>query len=124
MSLWFRIRDKDGSVHHVSIPFEPLLFVALVGISVAILLPFLQMFRAAVVTSPVSTSIACASLLMVGFAFFALAKVSVIRAGHLVSFGPRKMSRMMRSLYYVGYVLLAVGTVTVLLFVLAASVIG
>ena len=32
MSLWFRTRDKDGTVHHVSIPFEPLSFIALIGI--------------------------------------------------------------------------------------------
>ena len=121
MSLWFRTRDKDGTVHHISIPFEPLSFVALVSISVAFLLPFLQMFRVAVFTSPVSTSVGCGSILMVGLAFFALAKFSVIGTGRLVSFGPREMSRTMRTFYYVGYILLAIGTIAILLFVAAAA---
>ncbi len=122
MSLWFRIRDKDGTVHLVYEPFAPLAFIGLVGISVALLLPFVQMFRVAVVTSPVFTSIACASILIVGFGLFALSRVSVIRAGRLISIGPRTMSRMMRSFYYVGYVLLLIGTIAVLLFVWDAGV--
>ena len=122
MSLWFRTRDKNGTVHHVSIPFDPLVYIAFVGIGVALLLPLLQMFRIAVVTSPMSTSVACASILLVGLALFVLAKMSVIRAGRLVSFGPRAMSPRMRVFYIVSYVLLAIGTVAVLIFALAAFV--
>lgn len=121
MSLWFRTRDKDGTVHYISIPFELLSFIALVGIGVALLLPFVQMFRVAVFTSPVSTSVGCGSILMVGLALFALAKFSVIGTGRLVSFGPRKMSRTMRAFYYVGYIWLVIGTTAILLFVAAAA---
>ena len=42
MSLWFRTRDNDGSVHHVSMPFSLLAFIVFVGISVAFLLPFVR----------------------------------------------------------------------------------
>ena len=121
MSLWLRTRDENGRGHYVSVPFEPLPFVALVGITVAMLLPFLQMFRAAVTTSPVFTSTAIFSVLFVGGTLFTLAKVSVIRSGRLVTFGPRNMSRMMRWCYYVGYTLLAIGTIAVLLFIASAS---
>jgi len=122
MSLWFRTRDKDGTVHHVLIPFDPLVYIAFVGIGVSLLLSFLQMFRNAVVTSPISTSVACASILLVGFVLFVLSKMSAIRAGRLVSFGPRTMSPRMSVFYIVGYVLLVIGTVAVLMFSLAASV--
>ena len=122
MSLWFRTRDKDGTVHHVSIPFEPLAFIALVGIIVALMFPLLHMFRTAVVASPVYISVVIACILLVGATLFVFAKMSVIRAGRLVSFGPRLMSPTMRFFYIIGYVLLVIGTVGALLFALAASV--
>lgn len=119
MSLWFRTRDKYGTVRHVAVPFDPFVFIAMVGICVALLLPFIQMFRNAVATSPILTASAIASIVLVGAALFASAKMSIILAGRFVSFGARTMSPAMRVFYITGYVLLAIGSAGVLLFWLA-----
>ena len=121
MSLWFRTRDKNGTVHYVTVPFEPMISVAVVGIAVAVLLPFLAIFRSAVLTAPLLTSAGCVAILSAGFAMFAVAKTSVIRAGHPVSFGPGSMKRGMRWLCYLGYCAMVAGAVLVTLFVWAAS---
>ena len=44
-----------------------------------------------------------------GFTSFLVAKLSVIRQGIRVSFGPKHMSPTHRALYYVGYILMAAG---------------
>ena len=81
MSLWFRTRDEDGTVHYILVPFEPLAAISLVGACLALLLPLLQTFRVAVVASPVVSAGIITSILLVGAALFVLAKMSVIRAG-------------------------------------------
>jgi uncharacterized membrane protein YgdD (TMEM256/DUF423 family) len=120
MSLWFRRRDKDGRVHQFSVPFEPLALIAVAGISLALILPFLQSFRSAVAESPTYTLTAIVVTLAVGFAMFATAKLSVVRSGPVFSFGTRFMSGKMKVLYLSGYVLLAVGTSLGLLFAFIA----
>lgn len=121
MSVWLRIHDKDGKVHYVSAPFDPLCVVTGIGLGVVLLVSWLVMFRAAVISSPGGTSVACISILVAGLALFVLAKISVIRTGHLVSFGPGRMSRMMRFVYRLGYTLMAVGAIAALLFFLVAT---
>jgi len=116
MSLWLRIHDEDGKTHYVSVPFEPLCFVTWVGLGIGLLLPWIHMFRVAVVTSPVPTSLACVSVLIVGWTFFALSKISVMRTGHLVSFGSGGMSPTMQFSYRLGYALMALAAIAVLLF--------
>ena len=64
MSLWFRTRDKDAAVHYITVPFEPLTFVAVVAIAVVAMLPLLAMFRNAVAAAPTTTSFVCASNLV------------------------------------------------------------
>lgn len=95
MSLWFRTRDQDGTVHYVTVPFDLLVPIVVMGIAVALLLPLLVAFRNAVRTEPVLTSTRCVAILLIGFAMFAVAKISVIRSGHLVSYGPSRMTRWM-----------------------------
>lgn len=46
---------------------------------------------------------------LVGFALFLMAKLSVVREGHLVSFGVGRMSPEMKNAYRAGYWLMAVG---------------
>jgi hypothetical protein len=46
MSLWLKRKDKDGKTHIYAIPFAPFIFIALMGILVALLLPLVQAIRA------------------------------------------------------------------------------
>lgn len=48
-------------------------------------------------------------LTLVGFAFFASAKLSVIRKGHWINFGTQRMTENMANLYRLGYWLMIVG---------------
>jgi hypothetical protein len=121
MSLWFRTRDQDGTVHYVTVPFDPLAPIVVMGIAVALLLPLLVAFRNAVRTEPVLTSTRCVAILLIGFAMFAVAKITVIRAGQFVSYGPSRMKRGMRYLYYLGYVIMSAGAMLVVLFLLVAA---
>lgn len=103
MSLSFRRRDRDGNVHHYFIPFDPLAVVALFAVSVGIAFSALFAFRDVVHQSPVMVALTIAFALAVGFGSFAVAKLSVIRGGTLISFGPRLMSAAMRRCYVLGY---------------------
>jgi len=120
MSMWFRRRDADGTVHHISVPFEPMSIILFVGLAVAFTLSLFAAFCNAVVESPASIVVVISALVAMGFAMFSTAKLSVIRTGRLVSFGPWLMTQRMRWLYVTGYVLLLFGASLALLFVLAA----
>ena len=113
MSLWLRTRDDDGNAHHILVPFAPLAVMVLVGMGIAVLLPILQAFRQAVYTWPVTSACLVTGILLVGAMLFVTAKLSVIRAGQLVSVGSGAMSRSMRVFYFSGYTLLVLGAVGV-----------
>lgn len=119
MSFWFRYRDRQGVMHEVSISVMPMMiFVAAAGV-LAVILPLLFGFRDVAGHSPVTIAGFCVAALGLGFIAFAVAKVSVIRRGRVVSFGPASMSQRMRALYIVGYVMLALGASGILLLLLA-----
>ena len=101
MSWWFRVRDKDGRVHYVAVEIPFFLLFALTGISLALLLGQL-------VVAPIPTMLLFFSVTVIGFVFFAIAKLSV-------SFGSGRMRPAMRAMYRAGYVLMAVGAVLTLL---------
>jgi len=116
--MWFRHRDADGTVHHISVPLEPMPFIAFVGMAVAFTLPLLVAFRNSVAESPASIVVVISCLIATGFVMFSTAKISVIRSGRHVSFGSRWMTQRISWLYVSGYVLMLVGAGLVLLFVL------
>ncbi len=113
MSLWFRKRDKNAAVHLILIPFEPMSWIMLFGLAAAFILPLLFTLRAAVIQSPGWALAGVLAALVLGLAMFTTAKLSVIRTGPLVSFGPGRMSRLMRFFYVAGYVLMAGGVASV-----------
>lgn len=49
------------------------------------------------------------AITLAGFAFFLVAKLSVVRRGHLVTFGPGLMSPGMKNAYRSGWWLMVVG---------------
>lgn len=51
------------------------------------------------------------ALTLVGFAFFAIAKLSVIRKEHWINFGTQRMTENMANLYRLGYWLIIVGVI-------------
>ena len=55
---------------------------------------------------PIGSAMLSVALYAPGCACFVIAKVSVIRSGHLVTFGSRSMRPRDRSLYRTGYVLM------------------
>jgi len=69
---------------------------------------------------PLATATLSAAAYLLGFVCFVAAKISVIRQGHLISFGSRPMSRGYRRLYRVGYGLM-VSAVVLTLGLLAAQ---
>ncbi len=120
MSLWFRYRDKQRTAHYITIPFEPLALIALVGVFVALLVQLLLAYRDATTHSPIAVAAVCAATLAIRLSAITIAKISVMRQGRLVTFGPRLMSLRMRVLYAIGYLILAFGSACTLLFLLVS----
>ena len=116
MSLWIRRRDADGKLHQYAIPFDPMAFVAIVGILMGLTLSFVIAFRELAATRPLQTACVLAIAIALGFAMFATAKFSVMRRGVLFSFGPARMTRSMQRLYFAGYALIAGSALLVLIF--------
>ena len=48
-------------------------------------------------------------IVLIGFLFFLISKISLIRNGIIISFGTGKMSNMMGNFYRLGYWVMAVG---------------
>jgi hypothetical protein len=61
------------------------------------------------------------SLFVLGFGMFLSAKLSVIRAGHPFTFGPRHMSRRNKRLYFVGYSAMGLALLLVEFLAMAAA---
>jgi len=95
-----------------------MILVAAAGV-IALILPLLFAFRDVAGHYPVTIAGFCVAALGLGFIAFAIDKASVIRKGRVVSFGPAAMSRGIRILYIVGYVMLALGASGIVLFLLA-----
>lgn len=107
MSLWVRRRDADGKSHQYAIPFDPLVLMGIIGISIGFTLSLVLAFRDFATRQPVQAACLLTFALAIGFAMFATAKLSVIVSGVLFSFGPARMTRSMRRLYFGGYTLIA-----------------
>lgn len=99
MSLWIPRRDAQGRLHFytVNIPLQLVLVVP--AICLAFLLGLAS--TAALEALAVSTG-----MLLLGFAFFLRAKISVYHSGFWFSFGSGRMSVRMRRYYRLGYLLL------------------
>ncbi len=119
MSLWFRYRDRQGVVHDVSISVMPMMILVAAAGALAVILPLVFAFRDVACHFPIAIAGSCVAAVGSGFIAIAVAKISVIRRGRVVSFGPASMSRGMRALYVGGYVILALGASSVLLLLLA-----
>ena len=116
MSLWIRRRDADGNLHQYAIPFDPLALIATIGISIGFMLSFVLAFRNFAANQPVQTACVLALSLALGFVMFTTTKLSVMRRGVLFSFGPARMTRSMRRLYFGGYALIVCSALLVLIF--------
>lgn len=120
MSLSFRYRDRDGNDCYYFLPFNPLFIIAMMGLAFSFAIHLLVAFRNLVHHSPLSVALAIGAALGIGFGSFAVAKMSVIRSGTLVSIGPRMMSAAMRRCYLVGYMTMVCGGLFAGLFTLVA----
>jgi hypothetical protein len=73
---------------------------------------------------PFGTATLSIAMYSVGFALFVAAKVSVMRRGHLISFGSGLMSLWSRRLYRLGYTLMIGGAVLTFGLVVTAKVVA
>ena len=119
MSLSFRRRDRDGNVHHYFIPFDPMVVIVLIAVSVGFALSAWFTFRALVHESPQLVVTAIGLALAFGFTSFAVAKFSVIRRGTLVSFGPKLMPPSMKRCYTFGYSVMVCACLLAVLFAMS-----
>jgi hypothetical protein len=114
MSLWIQKRDKTGRLYYFAVGVPVLLIFPAVGIVIALLL-------FCMLTAPVESMLSFFVVTGFGFLLFAVAKVSVFRQGHLVSFGSAKMSPQMKMAYRTGWVLMVIGATLTLFAVWFAS---
>ena len=120
MSLSLRRRDRDGNVHHYFIPFDPMVIIVLVAVSLGFAISAWFTFRGIVHESPLLVVSTIAIMLAIGFTSFAIAKLSVIRRGTLVSFGPNLMSSAMRRCYITGYSIMGCACLLAAFFTMAS----
>ena len=85
-----------------------------VGLVMAFLLP-------QAMGNPKGFSVAALAFYVVGFVFFAAAKIQNIRRGYLVSFGAAQMSPLQRQAYRIGYVLMGIGLLTTVTLAVATN---
>ena len=118
MSLWVPHYDAKGRLYwySVSVPILPL--IAAVGVSVAFLLEMAT-------NAPLKSLTFFAGMLLLGFAAFLAAKISVFQTGFWFSFGSGRMTPRMRRFYRLGYLLMVpAAVVTVLLSMLVVRLHG
>lgn len=115
MSLWLRRRDSKGNVYYYAVPFDPLAFIAIVGIGMGLSLPLIVALHDFTPRQWIGLGIAIA--LFAGLTMFAIAKWSVIRRGMLLSFGPRSMTASMRDLYFWGYTTMGCASLFALVYI-------
>jgi hypothetical protein len=97
-----------------------MLVIALIAISIGCSLSAWFAFRTLVHDSPLLVAIAVVLTLALGFASFAIAKLSVIRRDTLVSFGHQRMSTKMKRYYVLGYFTMGCGSMLAASFVVVA----
>jgi hypothetical protein len=107
MSLWITGKSSKQA-RRTEITTVPSAELVLFGAMFAVL--FVSIVSASLAFGPPKVAAAVIyGLLGLGMVLFLLAKVSVIRRGHRVSFGSGKMSTAMRRCYRLGYALCALG---------------
>ena len=115
MSLWIPRRDADGRLHYYSVNVPLLPLVAVLGMCLVLLLELTT-------KAPLKLLTFFAGMLLLGFAAFFTAKISVFQTGFWFSFCSGRMTPRMRRFYRLSYLLMVPGAVMTLL--LSALVIG
>ena len=115
MSLWIPRRDVDGRLHWYSVSV-PIYALSALAVCLGVLLLELA------TKAPLKSLTFFAGTLLLGFAAFLTAKISVFQTGFWFSFGSGRMTPRMRRFYRLGYLLMVPGAVMTLL--LSALVIG
>lgn len=107
MSWWVYRRDKEGRRELWAIDVDLMSIVFVLGLIVMLYAPRLM-------SGPSTVASDGKVVLVVGFAFFLLSKLSVLRRRIWVSWGPGMMTKWWGRLYKLGYVLMALGAIMVL----------
>ena len=107
MSFWVEGTDQKGRrvVWAIDVAMLPIVFV----------LGFIAtLYAPRMLAGPLLVAKDGSAVVLVGFACFAVAKLSVIRRGIWTSFGSQAMTKWWKRLYRVGYALMALGVVLVM----------
>ena len=117
MSWWVFRKDKLGRWNVWLIDVDPLLIVALLGVSIGVSLTWIQW----VVQNPMPAAVVSSEVMLLGYVCLVIAKVSLIRRGIWTSWGSRLMSRNLARLHRAAYgLMLSGGAMLLLIWRLAA----
>ena len=110
MSLWFYKTDDYGkqSIYCVNIPFQ-LIFISIVffvGITTTILSTHF--------IGKLENLLDSFLLIIVGFAFFLISKISLFVRGIWISWGMKSMAKTFKVMYIVGYILMGLGGIIII----------
>lgn len=111
MSWWVFQTDKARRQHIWLIDFPHYLIPILAAPFIGLALPLIFM----IARNPVPFAIGAVGAMLLGYACLVVAKVSLIRRGTWISWGPRRMSRNHARLYRTAYGLMGAGASLLLL---------
>ncbi|MEM9412125.1 MAG: hypothetical protein AAGA30_13495 [Planctomycetota bacterium] len=120
MSLLFRRRNRDSQVQYYFVPFDPLFLVVLVAFSIGFTFSVWVAFCRLVQEWPQTVVAVILAAFIIGLTSFAIAKISVMRRGTLMSVGPKLMTLQMNRCYLAGYFIMSIASLLVVFFVMAA----
>jgi hypothetical protein len=108
MSLWIPRRDSDGRLYWYSVSVPIVALVPALAICLVLLVDLAR-------NAPLKSLTFFAGMLLLGFAAFLSAKVSVYQTGFWFSFGSGRMTPGMRRFYRLGYSLMVPAAIMTLL---------
>ena len=107
MSRWITVKEKDGSKSTALVDVPPFIII-IIGIIAAIVIPNAM-------SKPIGSYKLCFVLTSIGLVLFVVSKISVFKKGLLLSFGYKAMTPFYRVMYFIGYIVMILGSMGILL---------
>ncbi len=107
MSIWINKKDKDGKSHILAIEVPIMGVIILLGLFTSLFAPRYFLSSEEIVIKTIARDSAC--LLVTGFLFILISKISLFRKRIWISWGSKLMTKPFRLLYKFGYLLMLGG---------------